>query len=98
MKYLYIFAQIIGDPIEVGLPKIDANESILTSTVIPTAAIVTSLASIIFIIIGGFRYIVGAGAPDQMQQAKNTILYAVVGLVVSIFAVVIVRFVVNSVQ
>ena len=98
MNALYLLAQILGSPDDVGLPKVEADESLIRTTIIPAIAVVTAVISVIFIILGGFRYIVGAGAPDQMQQAKNTILYAVVGLIVSIFAIVIVRFVVNSVQ
>lgn len=97
MRFLYLLAQLIEDPADVGFPKVEANDDVL-STFITTAAVITSVVSVVFIILGGFRYVIGAGAPDQMQQAKNTILYAIVGLVVSIFAVVIVRFVVNSVQ
>ena len=98
MNVLYLLAQILGSPDDVGLPDVEASESLVRTAIIPAIAVVTAVISVIFIILGGFRYIVGAGAPEQMQQAKNTILYAVVGLIVSIFAIVIVRFVVNSVQ
>ena len=98
IRALYILSQILGSPDDVGLPQVEADESLVRNAIIPAIAVVTAVISVIIIILGGFRYIVGAGAPDQMQQAKNTILYAVVGLIVSIFAIVIVRFVVNSVQ
>ena len=50
--------------------------------------------SVIMIIIGGFRYVTSQGDQTQMQSAKNTILYAVIGVVVSIAAYAIVSFVV----
>lgn len=37
---------------------------------------------ILFLIIGGIRYIRSWGDSDQMEKAKNTILYVVIGLVV----------------
>lgn len=57
---------------------------------------VIGVVSVVMIIIGGFRYIISSGDSGQVQSAKNTILYAVVGLVIVIFAQVIVRFVIGS--
>ena len=52
--------------------------------------------SVIMIIIGGFRYVTSQGDQTQMQSAKNTILYAVIGLIVAIAAYAIVSFVVTQ--
>ncbi len=52
--------------------------------------------SVIMIIIGGFRYATSQGDQTQMQSAKNTILYAVIGLIVAIAAYAIVSFVVTQ--
>jgi hypothetical protein len=49
------------------------------------------------VIIGGFRYIVSNGDSNGVSGAKNTILYAIVGLVIVLFAQVIVRFVLTRV-
>jgi hypothetical protein len=49
--------------------------------------------SVIVLIIGGLRYITSGGNASSVQGAKNTILYAIVGLVVSIAAYAIVSFV-----
>ena len=51
----------------------------------------------IVLIIGGIRYVISSGDSGQVQSAKNTILYAVVGLVVVIMAYAIVNFVVTNV-
>lgn len=53
------------------------------------------LVSVIMIIIGGFRYITSNGAPDQAKAARNTIMYAVIGLILAIAAYAIVRFVIG---
>lgn len=63
--------------------------------VINILSIVVGVAAVIMIIIGGFRYIVSAGDSNSVNGAKNTILYAVIGLVIVAMAQVIVRFVVN---
>jgi hypothetical protein len=52
--------------------------------------------AIIMIIIGGIRYVVSAGDSSAITGAKNTILYAVIGLVVAILAYAIVNFVIKS--
>jgi magnesium-transporting ATPase (P-type) len=52
--------------------------------------------SVIMIIIGGIRYVTSNGDQGQLQSAKNTILYSVIGLVVAILAYAIVRFVVTT--
>jgi len=52
--------------------------------------------SVIMLIIGGIRYVVSGGDSGAVTSAKNTILYAVVGIVVAILAYAIVNFVIGS--
>lgn len=52
--------------------------------------------AVIMIIIGGFKYVISNGDSSQITSAKNTILYAVIGIVVALLAYAIVNFVVNS--
>lgn len=52
--------------------------------------------SVIMLIIGGIRYVVSGGDSAAVTSAKNTILYAVVGIVVAILAFALVNFVVTS--
>ncbi|MFO0971744.1 MAG: pilin [Candidatus Saccharimonadales bacterium] len=66
--------------------------------VIDIFSIVVGAVSVIMIIIGGFRYVVSNGDSNGVSGAKNTILYAIVGLVIVIFAQVIVRFVLTNVS
>lgn len=52
--------------------------------------------SVIMLIIGGIRYVVSGGDSTAVTSAKNTILYAVVGIVVAILAYALVNFVISS--
>lgn len=52
--------------------------------------------SVIMIIIGGLRYVVSGGNATAVTAAKNTILYAIVGVIVALLAYAIVNFVLNS--
>lgn len=48
--------------------------------------------SVIMIVIGGIMFATSSGDAQKTAKARNTILYAVIGLVVSIFAAAIVNF------
>lgn len=54
---------------------------------------VTGIVSVIMIVIGGITYATSAGDPSQTKRGKDTVIYAVVGLVVAIMAYAIVGFV-----
>lgn len=75
----------------------DAEEQVnnIISTVINIFSLVVGVISVIMIIIGGFKYITSGGDSGNVTSAKNTILYAVIGLVVVALAQIIVRFVVG---
>ena len=49
-----------------------------------------------FILVGGFKYIISTGTPDDVVKARKTILNAVVGLIISIMSIGIVNVVVRS--
>lgn len=53
------------------------------------------IVSVIMIVVGGFKYITSGGASDKVTGAKNTIIYAIIGLVIVALAQFIVRFVVS---
>ena len=56
------------------------------------------IVAIIMIIIGGVRYTTSNGDSSQIQSAKNTIMYAVIGLAVVIMAAAITNFVITSIK
>ena len=56
---------------------------------------VVGIIAVVMIIVGGVKYITSQGESANITSAKNTILYALVGLVVVALAQVIVRFVLN---
>lgn len=55
--------------------------------------IIVGVASVVMIIIGGLKYILSSGDSSNVETAKNTILYAVIGLVIALAAQAIVVFV-----
>lgn len=68
----------------------------LVSDVINIISLVVGIIAVIMIIIGGLKYIMSAGDPSNITAAKNTILYAIIGLVIVAFAQMIVLFVLTE--
>lgn len=62
-------------------------------TVINIFSAIVGSVSVIMIILGGFKYITSGGDSNNVSGAKNTIMYAIVGLVIVAFAQIIVQFV-----
>jgi len=59
-------------------------------------SIIVGAASVIMIIYGGFRYITSGGDSGKVGNAKNTLIYAIVGLVIVALAQLIVRYVLTQ--
>jgi len=66
--------------------------------VINVLSILVGVAAVIMIIIGGFKYITSSGDSAGINSAKNTILFAIIGLVIVAMAQIIVRFVIERVD
>lgn len=58
---------------------------------------VVAIIAVIMIIISGLRYVMVSGDPSNVTAAKNTLIYAVVGLVLALAAHALIVFVVNDV-
>lgn len=72
----------------------DATDQInnIVHTIVNLLSAIVGIVAVIMIIVGGFRYITSGGNDASVTSAKNTILYAIIGLVVVALAQVIVRF------
>lgn len=61
-------------------------------------SIVIGFISVVMVMVGGLKYITSQGDPGSINSAKNTILYALVGIVVAVMAQALVRFVLSRVS
>ncbi len=57
---------------------------------------IVGAVAVIMLIVGGIRYVISGGDQTQVTAAKNTILYAIIGIVVAILAYALVSFVTTS--
>ncbi len=64
----------------------------LVKTAVNLLSAIVGIVAVIMIIVGGFRYVTSGGNDTSVTAAKNTILYAIIGLVVVALAQIIVRF------
>jgi heme/copper-type cytochrome/quinol oxidase subunit 2 len=67
------------------------------ANIINILSVIVGIVAVVMIIIGGLRYITSGGASEKVSGAKNTILYALIGLIIVALAQVIVHFVINRV-
>lgn len=68
------------------------NIRVITNTLL----FVIGVVAVIMLIVGGFRYIFSGGNTQNTTAAKDTILYAVIGIVVALLAYAIVNFVLGQ--
>jgi hypothetical protein len=72
-------------------------ESILKK-VIQIFSIIVGFVAVVMIIVGGIRYITSGGDSGNISGAKNTIIYAIIGLIIVALAQVLVHFVLNNIN
>lgn len=89
-------AQLGGSPIFSGTASGGLIDAVVT--IVNIFLILAGLVAAIFLIVGGVQYIISRGDDDAVTRAKNTILYAIIGLVVIGLAAAIVNFVVGAIQ
>ena len=73
---------------------LESNIGLIINAIIGFVAII----AVIVIIIGGINYTMSQGDPQKTKKAKDTILYGVIGLIISLLAFAIVNFVLNALQ
>ncbi|MDR2063571.1 MAG: pilin [Candidatus Nomurabacteria bacterium] len=90
MKILNILAATVDD-IKNKLPQGDPNTILKNG--LNTFFIFVAIIAVIMIVYGGVQYIISTGDRTKIDTAKKTLLYAIVGLIVSASAFAITNFV-----
>ncbi len=67
------------------------------ASVVNVLSTIVGIIAVIMLIIAGFRYVTSGGNSDKITSAKNTMVYAIIGLIIVALAQIIVRFVLNKV-
>lgn len=66
------------------------------STVITILTAIVGVLAVIMIVVSGYKYITSAGDSNKLTSAKNTLIYAIIGLVIVALAQTIARFVLST--
>lgn len=74
-----------------NLPTVDANSAL--QNILNTVYFWAGIVCVIIIVVAGFYYVTSAGNSSSVQKAKNALLGAVIGLIVTISAFAITAFV-----
>lgn len=85
----FIYLQVIEGSLLDTAETLNATEIINRG--IAYAIIAAGILSVVFIFIGGISFILSGGQEDKIKQAVSTIRYAIIGLVITIIAVIIVN-------
>ncbi|MEX0932015.1 MAG: hypothetical protein WDZ81_00215 [Candidatus Saccharimonadales bacterium] len=108
---LFSVAPVLADTSDIiceninNVPGIDQNcgaadaKGVLESIVQPIVNLLLFLigaVAVIMLIIGGFRYVISGGDSEAIKGAKNTIIYAIIGIVIAFLSYAIVNFVVGE--
>lgn len=95
IHFIQILAQADKGLVDVSpLPQVGTTGAI--ENVVKIVLGITGAIALLIITIAGFQYITSRGNPQTVATAKNAIIYAGVGLVISALAFVIVAFVVQG--
>lgn len=80
------------DKIEGGDVSLEVSVRNILSVVFTLVGVI----AVVMIVVGGIFYIISQGNADKIQKAKSTILYGIVGLIVTLLAFAIVNFVLEG--
>ncbi len=90
-----LLAAVQIDRSKVNLPTTSLSPSSVTEVLKVVFGFAGAVALLI-ITIGGLKYVLSQGNPQETAKAKDTILYALIGLVVCMFAWSIINFVIEK--
>ena len=80
-----------------GMPAELVGVNGLFTKITNTILYAVGIISVIMLIYGGLRYVISGGDSKKVTDAKNTIMYAIIGLIIAILSYAIVNFVINSI-
>ena len=80
-----------------GMPAILLGVDGAFTRITNTVLYAVGLIAVIMLVLGGFKYIISGGDSKKVDAAKNTILYAIIGLIIAVFAYAIVNFVIGAI-
>ncbi len=97
LNALLLTSLLIAFPVYAQSGDVVKVQTFIQSVVQVLVTLAGVIASLFFVW-GGITYITSSGNPESLDRAKKTILYAAIGLVISIAALVITNVVTDLAQ
>ena len=85
------------DATDTATPSSQSQIDKIITQIVNILSVIVGVVAVIFMILGGAKYITSAGDAGKVTSGKNSVIYALVGLLVVALSQVIVRFVLNKV-
>jgi len=68
----------------------------VAGVIVEFLSVALGIIAVIFLIIGGLKYITSTGNTNKVEEAKKTIIYAIIGLFIAVSASIIVHLVLKT--
>ena len=95
-KSLKCGSNLVTDDSDCSTDQGTTNVNSLIKQAINFFSAIVGIVSVVMIIYGGFKYVTSGGDSGNVTGAKNTIIYAVIGLIIVAMAQFIVQFVLDK--
>lgn len=86
----------IQEGIDAANPGGPSDLLTVVKNIVNVILFIVGFVAVVMLIVGGVRYVVSAGNDEAVGKAKNTILYAIIGLVIAILAFAAVNFIITA--
>lgn len=77
-------------------PDVTPSAESVAIKIINGVIAVLGIVAVVFIIVGGVQYMTSTGDPGKTKKAKDTILYAAIGLIICVLSFAIVNFIIKN--
>ncbi len=94
---LQSLAQLLGSPSEYGIPNTTTVGNSQVGRIVNLVLMIAGIVSVITVIVGGILYSISVGDSAKTAKAKDTIIYAVIGLIIVASAFAITNFIIGKV-
>ncbi len=90
----FVWQLVVAGSNEFGIPEQSGSDILFKA--LNLAYFIAGALAVIMVVIGGLNYVLSSGDTSKVVKAKNTILYAVIGIAVIVFAFAITTFISKS--
>ena len=80
-----------------GLAR-DTDGNSIGTTIINILLWLVAILSVIMLIFGGIKYATSAGSSEKITSAKNTIMYAIIGLIIAVFSWALISWITTTLE